>query len=121
MRWPWVSREAYETLERERNFLTGQLAGIKSALADQLTRHHALVDRVLEMKREGFATAPTAPAPEAEARLPAEVTQALDTIGLQGAMRAQMERWAWQQLDRDRDPAVIASELIQGGLREVDA
>lgn len=116
MRWPWVSREAYDAVTRERNYLAGRLD------AHEL-QQTGLVNHILTMRREGFAPKPeeTAPVNSPAAKLPRVIEQALDKIGLYGTQRMQMETWAWRQLDKggvDVDPAQVAADLLQGGLKE---
>ncbi len=112
MKLPWVSRLAFETLDRERGYLTHRVETAED-------RNMVLLNEILTMRVEGFSQpqpeAPVAPEPMA---LPEVIMDGLDQLGLAGAAKAQMETWAWRQLGRDRDPAVIASELVAGGLRE---
>jgi hypothetical protein len=112
MKWPFVSRGAYDALERERNQLNYRLDVM-------IDRNNKLVDEVMRFRREGFNAAPPEPvAPPAAPSLPDEVQQALDDVGLMGSTRAQMEAWAWRQLARERSAKDVADDLRAGGLRE---
>jgi hypothetical protein len=116
MRLPWVSRRAYEALERERNVLLGTMERMDLTIDRERQRMDSLVEQILGMKREGFAQAPSYPDLPAPSALPAEVEQALDKLGLFGTMRGQMESWAVRQLALGREARVVASELRAGGL-----
>lgn len=107
--WPWVSRRAYDVVERERNTLAG-------ALAQVTYTYNELVHELLGMKKDGYVAAPSYPEAQVPAQLPKVISDALDSIGLSGRDRDQMEAYAWRQLDRNKDAEVIASELIAGGL-----
>ena len=90
---------------------------LETELAVERSRNAILVETIVQMKREGFhPVLAMSPAPQQDDRLPKEIDEALDELGLIGTMRAQHEAWARRQLAKDRDAAVIASELLQGGL-----
>lgn len=110
VRWPWVSRLAYDAVERERNTLSGHLANLAHT-------YNELVREILTMRREGFVSTPALPEPQTPKALPPEIVDALDAIGLHGRARDQMETYAWRQLDRKKAAPEIASELLVGGLR----
>lgn len=110
MRWPFVTRNTYELLERENNrlFTRLQLADIR---ADRL--EDSLMDLVTPKPE------PLPPPPPAEPTLPSEVIEALDFVGLSGSVRANMTAWAYRALERGKKPAEVAEAIQGGGLREV--
>lgn len=111
VRWPWVSRLAYDAVERDRNTLAGQLQNLAYT-------YNELVREMIGMKREGFVSTPALPEPQTPKTLPNEIADALDMIGLHGRERDAMEAYAWRQLDRQKPPVEIATDLLAGGLRD---
>jgi hypothetical protein len=113
MKLPWISTRAYEIMH---DVAKGLAADVK-ALREE---NAALVATIVQMKRENFHPVAAVPAQSErpEDLLPRPVVDALDELGLIGKQRSQHEAWARRQLSKNRDAAVVASELLQGGLAE---
>jgi hypothetical protein len=109
MRWPWVSRLAYEVLERERNSLL-------HLLIEARHERQELVGDVIEMKREGFVPQPKYAEPSVTPEVHPDIADALDRVGLTGSARGQMLAWAERQMVKGADPKNVARDLMAGGL-----
>jgi hypothetical protein len=116
MRWPWVSRGAYEALERERNALMSLLDQQIAMRQERDQKFHAFVDDLIQMKRDGFEAAPRYPEAEEVKEPDALILDALDAIGLKGSERAGMLTWAERQLAKGREAKEVAAQLRRGGL-----
>lgn len=122
-RWPWVSRALYDTVVAE----NGRLAAEHTQCHDwnrELVRertqdkavYQSLVERVLQMRREGFQppaepTPDTPPAPV----LPVEVEDAIAEVAVNEPMARQLRATAMRLLrQEDGDEAKVA-KLIRDG------
>jgi hypothetical protein len=112
MKWPWVSRRAYDIMHDVARQLSTQVRELREQTEAQL-------ETIVQMKREGFhPVAVMPPAREEGNLLPKVIEDALDELGLIGTVRAQHEAWAQRQLTRGRDAAIVAHEILQGGLEQ---
>jgi hypothetical protein len=108
MRWPCVSRRAYDLLER---LLASQIRRAEQAEArvDQLTRD------LVTMTREGYQPAPvmTPDLPPADT-LPLAVADALDGLGLAPADHAREAARLHALMDEGMDPTEAIRRLYEG-------
>lgn len=113
MKWPWVSRRAYD----ERGWHIAQLtADLTQQRKDAAAERSALLDKITSLQRQGF----TAPAPLADAipqpsRLPPKVEAAIlarmDPTGSAARQTAQLAH-AW--LARGDTEDAVAALILQG-------
>jgi hypothetical protein len=107
------------TMETLLTALASTSTKLEAELQRERDRNHQLLDTIVQMKREGFhPVAVMPPAREEGNLLPKVIEDALDELGLIGTVRAQHEAWAQRQLTRGRDAAIVAHEILQGGLEQ---
>lgn len=110
MRWPFVSREAYEAVCNERDHL-------RAVVVAERGRLDGLVAAERELKREGFAP------PAKPDHLVEETVDLADdvhhAIGLRAAPNTELERelrkWAALMARQGMTPEVIAKKIMRGG------
>jgi hypothetical protein len=116
MKWPWVSRLAYEVLERERWELLRTVERLELLVEQERQKYGELVGDVIEMKREGFVPAVKYDEPSVTPEVHPDIADALDRVGLTGSARGQMLAWAERQMVKGADPKNVARDLMAGGL-----
>lgn len=119
MNWPLVSRARYDAAVTEANKMHTLAQSAMRLANEERERAHKLMDRLIEMKREGFVSPPALPEPAPQADpLPREVAQAITDLGLRGHDRYQTEAWARQALAGGDTPAKVAHRIWMGGQLE---
>lgn len=119
MRWPWVSRLAFDQVSDEALFLRSELMAARRTLGEVLSRYADHTATIMEMKRVGFERVEyhQAPITVPEIALHPAIQNALDQLGLPSQVRHQMQAWAEGELRKDgAEPEEIAARMLAGGL-----
>lgn len=113
MRWPFVSREAYEDRGRRLDELTEQLRE-RIARTDELTAQ--LTTQLVQMRKEGFSVPPQQGPSSPVADFPIEVVTAIEETcqGLPNVVRRIVTRKAVQMLANKEKPSDVAAKIRRG-------
>lgn len=107
--WPWVSRRAYDTVVAE-------VTAMRVALVAERARYDVLVEKMLDMKRQGFQPAELIRQAPPTDDLPAEVTDAIlgraGTLG--NELAQQLYRYAQARMQAGAKPEEVAAVIWNG-------
>jgi len=119
-RWPWVSRELYDLVAGVANRLVQERNDALAAAKVAERRYTELVERVLQMRREGFQPpAESAPA-EVTPALPQKVVDAIAQVAASAAMERQLRLTAERLLrQEDGNEDKVAALILHGEDQEV--
>lgn len=105
--WPWVSRRAYDAK-------CEQLAYCAELLRDEVARSAAIVDRMIDLKKDGFMPTPVAPVIDIPTLDPLVTLEISNLAGNQRALTMQLTRYAFQATQKGVPVPKILEALRHG-------
>lgn len=117
MKWPFVSRHAYEVAEKYGAFLESSLAAANAALEAQRAKNEALNERLLSLKMTGAVEPPKPDPREWDGLVPpapraAEADELKELIGVKCGTNLRQRALMLKQLAADR-AAGVSDEVIR--------